>query len=275
VDSNRTQHPDDRTQCVRKRSASDTLPTDETSSVPDRTKPIRSRTNSGIRVWPPKPSPSSTPTIADFDLNSDSVKDDSFPNKQENIPDAIAIGDLCSKCQVKLIDPDGVGICPQCGVCRSLEENKDKVRTSTETLADIDLDESVPSIPFQIPPWVWVMLMGAVAIVLLSFVVNQYLPNPGKERTLWSIYQLVGGIVLLLVAQWWAIHETQSENERLGAWDLLVISGRVWNKAFRYMPWTRGPVYLGFWALVIMICAVTITGGLADWFPSKPTIGPK
>jgi uncharacterized membrane-anchored protein YjiN (DUF445 family) len=53
---------------------------------------------------------------------------------------------------------------------------------------------------------------------------------------------------------------------KLGIMEMFVISGRLWSCAFQRMPYTLGPVYLGCWGLLIAITAVTITGGLADWF---------
>ncbi len=108
--------------------------------------------------------------------------------------------------------------------------------------------------------------------MLVSVAAHGVLPQTGRLRTVYSTYQLLLGFLVLYLSQWWALLMVAPKDPSLGIRDLLVISGRLWNSAFQMLPQTRWPIYLGFWGLLLMVGAVTITGGLADWFhwPTTP-----
>lgn len=227
---------------------------------------VPNRSGSGIRVWPPKPS--SSATVWEFDLDADSVKE-GLDAKRPPIIEAILVEHLCPACEVKLIDPDGVGICPKCGLCRSLKDGCEK-------LAEVETQEreearKQPSErkSLRFPSWVWGLLGGCMLIIGTAIIAGMSFPHHCRERTVWSTYQLLVGLGTLVVAQWWVILKLEPDLGKLGIMEMFVISGRLWSCAFQRMPHTLGPVYLGCWALLIAVTAVTITGGLADWFSPR------
>jgi hypothetical protein len=225
------------------------------------------RSGSGVRVWPPKPKPSSGLTVSDFDIDAESVKEEPATPA---IIEAILVEHLCPICEVKLIDPDGIGICPKCGLCRSLKEGCEKL-AEAETAERKVAKRKLPPAPKppRFPSWIWGLFGGCLLIMGTAIIAGLSFPHQCRERTVWSTYQLIIGLGTVLIAQWWVILKLEPDLGRLGIMELFVISGRLWNCAFQRMPYTLGPVYLGCWGLLIAITAVTITGGLADWFSSR------
>jgi hypothetical protein len=114
------------------------------------------------------------------------------------------------------------------------------------------------------------MIAGAAVLLMLTAVAHSMLPEAGSARKWYSTLQLAGGALVVLAAQFWAMTVVAPHDPSLGAWDLFVISGRLWSRAYQLMPKTRWPVYVGFWGLVLMLGAVTVTGGLAEWVNVTP-----
>src|SRR5262249_49528423 len=149
----------------------------------------------------------------------------------------------CPRCDCKLIDPDGLGWCRNCGFCRSLEEDKNKAAVAPVALARrpsllglVDLVEILS----YLPSWFWVLLGGMASVALLSLPPAFLLPPEGLERALWSTLQIAAGVIAILAAQGWALLAIAAEDERLSGKDL-ILSFRLWSLTLARLPRTHGP----------------------------------
>jgi hypothetical protein len=147
--------------------AADKAPTrsgSEDDSVPDGTQPAP------VRVWPPRLT-TDTWTKSDADINLRDTVEETQPLRKRAAPRPTTESSPvppevrhCPRCEARLIDPNGFGLCSECGYCRSLEEGRGgaSARDGHGWLAAVN----------YMPRWAWVLLTGiailsAVAAALL------------------------------------------------------------------------------------------------------------
>ena len=175
---------------------------------------------------------------------------------------------LCPRCGDKLTNPDGLGWCPSCGYCRSLEEDGKTIAPPTEAatakkpslLGASEFGEAMR----RMPMWFWPLFGGVLFLAGGSVAADYLLPEDGLARALWSAIQLVLGIVGVVVAQLWAALLVGTNEERIGARDVF-LPGRIWRAVCQRLPETRKPLWLGTWCLTGLVCAIAIIGGFNYW----------
>jgi hypothetical protein len=175
---------------------------------------------------------------------------------------------MCPRCNSNLTDPSGLGWCPGCGYCRSLEVEgktiapapKPATPKKPSALGASEFREAMR----RMPRWVWPLLAGMAVVAGIAVVGDYLLDEVCLARAVWSATQIVLGIVGLIAAQLWAALLVGAEEDGLGARDV-VLPGRLWRAVFRQLPATRKPVWLGGWCLSATICAVAIIGGFNYW----------
>src|SRR5439155_25857678 len=103
----------------------------------------------------------------------------------------------CPRCNGPLTNPEGLGWCPKCGYCRSLEEDANKAALAAppaarrpSALGFVEFFEVLG----KLPSWLWPLLGGIVGVVVLSFAADFVLPNESLSRALWSAIQLILGL---------------------------------------------------------------------------------
>jgi len=232
----------------------------EPSDSPEVTQPIR-KLRRQIELPPPEPPPA---VILPEVISS--------PVPRE--PDAV-----CPRCAIRLIDPNGMGVCPVCGYCRSLDRDAVKV-ADQDTQPQHGMGDGLWMLfgmLRRMPGWIPVLIAGAIGVILVSFAIDHQLPHHHASRKYYSTVQLGSGFLMLYLAQWWVLGILAPKENDLTGNELFVISGKLWSKALHHMPATRWPVYIGCWSLVAMVCSVTIVGGLSDWLEpeQEPTQGMK
>jgi hypothetical protein len=174
----------------------------------------------------------------------------------------------CPRCGGKLTNPDGLGWCADCGYCRSLAEEEQVIPPPPEpaaprkpsALGATEVGEAMR----RMPRWAWPLLGGVVLVAGASSAADYLLPEDGLARALCSATQLVLSVVGLVAAQMWAVLLIGDQEDGLGARDLF-LPGRVWRAAFRRLPATRKPVWLGAWSLTALVCGVAVIGGFGYW----------
>jgi hypothetical protein len=174
---------------------------------------------------------------------------------------------LCPRCGGKLTNPDGIGWCAGCGYCRSLEEEKavpppppPVEQKKTSALGASEVGEAMR----HVPGWAW-PLLGGIALVGVGSVAADYkLPEECLARALWSAIQMMLGVLGLISAQLWAMFLVGAHEDGLGAKDVM-LPGRLWRAAFRRLPATRRPVWLGMWSLTAVVCGAAVIGGFNYW----------
>jgi hypothetical protein len=174
----------------------------------------------------------------------------------------------CPRCGGRLSNPEGLGWCPACGYCRSLQENPDQAAVGAPKAAHrpspLGIVEFIEVVS-KLPVWLWVLLGGTTIIVVISVAASCVLPEDSLGRALWSSIQLGVGFLGLFAAQVWAFLLIAPESEHLSAKDLIV-SPRLWSMTCRRLPASQRQVWLGGWSVATMLSALFLVGGLSYWY---------
>jgi hypothetical protein len=187
---------------------------------------------------------------------------------------------LCPRCGGKLSNPDGLGWCPGCGYCRSLEEEGQTVAAVPAPSAPKQpslLGAAEFGLVLQLAPaWLWPLLGGMAVVAAISVAVDYQLAETCLVRAVWSAVQMLLSLVGLVFAQLWTVLLIAADEEKLGARDVLP-SIRLWKAGLRRLPMTRKPVWLGAWCLTGLLCGLLVVGGFNYWLElvkankAKPT----
>jgi hypothetical protein len=179
---------------------------------------------------------------------------------------------VCPRCGDRLIDPDGLGWCQACGYCGSLEEEraketppKPKARARPSPLGVVEFF----CLLVTLPRWMWTLLGGIVAVVLLSLLPGQLFPDDPLGRCLWCTCQQALGVTFILAAQWWAVMVLADSDDQLSGRDA-VFSGRLWPLALRQFEKTHRQFSLAVWGLTMVLGAFVFVGGLTHWLTYLP-----
>src|SRR5438132_9975401 len=77
----------------------------------------------------------------------------------------------CPRCGGKLTNPEGLGWCPSCGYCRSLDEGPGKTAMAVpqgprtpSSLGIVEFFEVLGKLPF----WLWVLVGGTAIVAAIS-----------------------------------------------------------------------------------------------------------
>jgi hypothetical protein len=174
----------------------------------------------------------------------------------------------CPRCGGKLTNPEGLGWCPACGYCRSLEEDVKKValmlKPATGQPSALGMVEFFEVLG-RLPMWLWVLLGGTTCVAVISIAASFMLPDNSLARALWCTIQVGAGLLGLFAAQAWSLVILAPESDHLGAKDL-ILSARLWKMTCRFLPATQWQVWLGSWSAAAMLCAVFIVGGYSYWY---------
>lgn len=177
---------------------------------------------------------------------------------------------LCPRCQTKLISPTTLGLCPKCGYCRSLEENKLKVTKPAVKKRRFSLFGFVEfcELLIGLPSWFWILVLGFGVVTGLSVAVAWYVPAESPWRSSWSTLQLVTGVTALILAQFWALVLVAPHAERVSPKDLFFLSANLWGLTWRRLPETRRPIWLACWGLGLAGYALFLIGGVSEQLPN-------
>jgi hypothetical protein len=172
----------------------------------------------------------------------------------------------CPRCGSKLINPESIGWCPACGYCRSIEEGK-------FALPGLPSQHGKPSalgaleflqLRNYVPAWLRVLAYGTLAFCIVSALAHIGLARYPFAKAVWSLVQLILGLIAIFAAQVWALIVIAPQEERLGNRDLF-IPGRLWGHIFRRLPQMHRQVWLGCWGAIASLCALGLIGGLEYW----------
>jgi hypothetical protein len=117
----------------------------------------------------------------------------------------------------------------------------------------------------KLPKWIWVLLGGIGVIAATSLTAHLLLARECFPRALWSTIELGLGLIVLIVAQAWALTVIAPDDDKLGPKDVF-FSTRLWLLTFRRLPETRRQVWMGGWATAAIACAVFLVGGFSYWY---------
>jgi hypothetical protein len=184
----------------------------------------------------------------------------------------------CPRCEAKLIDPQGLGWCKECGYCKTMEEDKKRVpeqaaaAQQTSPLGVVEFGQLVG----KMPGWAWVMAGGVFAVAALNALAGSLLADEGLPRALWSTMQVAVGFVMIFSAQFWSLVLFAPTDGTLHFKDAIV-PGRLWAMTMQKLPRTRGQVWLASWGLACILSGIILVGGLGYWvtcIAKKPVEAP-
>jgi hypothetical protein len=219
-----------------------------------------------------KPSTTDAPDVMTLQIRRDNLARASTANvvAETSAPPAESAPEVvpCPRCGGKLTNPEGLGWCPSCGYCRSLEQDANKAALATPTTARkpsalgvVEFGEMLA----KVPRWFWGTLGGIAVVVVISLAADFTLAEESLPRALWSSIQLFLGLIGILAAQIWAFILIAPESEHLSAKDL-ILSARLWSLTFRRLPETQKKVWLGAWSFAAVLSSVFLVGGFSYWY---------
>lgn len=181
-------------------------------------------------------------------------------------PVSAEVANECPKCGKPLTDAAGLGWCPACGYCRSLEEapKGEKKETPLSPL----MEPSTPAKQLserEIPLWVLGLVLGMAFLAGVSYYAGKQLTALPFERALWTSLQIAGGIGILFLGQFVALVRIAPEDGKLGFKDA-IIPFRLYGLIFKRLPQTRFSVWTLGWGLTAIVAALVFIGGLGHWF---------
>lgn len=176
---------------------------------------------------------------------------------------------LCPKCQTKLVDAAGLGLCAKCGYCRSLEEDRGKVAATEPVVSPAAARGEFFRLMLQLPIWLWLLLLGMAMFAVASYFTGKHLPPDSLQRAVWCTAQIAGGLVLILAAQFWALMALAHVDEKLGTKDALLPT-RLWPLIVQRLPAMRWHLWIAGWGLSLIVSGIIFIGGLSHWMTYLP-----
>jgi hypothetical protein len=180
----------------------------------------------------------------------------------------------CPRCGKPLTDAAGLGWCPACGYCRSLEESqvpepakkKDAPAAKKPSIGGlVELGAAVGGLS----SWVWIMAVGAVGFALSSLLPASQFPMDSLERAVWTTGQIGVGLALIFAAQFYAVVLIAPDDEKMSFKDV-ILPFRTWSQVCKRLPRTYLCAWLGSWGLSLIASALIIVGGLPYWMHYLP-----
>jgi hypothetical protein len=166
----------------------------------------------------------------------------------------------CPKCQKPVTLSAGLGYCSACGYCGTFDggQPSDHAHPSRTLLRPVE------AVFMVLPPWVWVMVGGIVAITLVSLTAEKTLLSP-QLRAYWAASQLVLGVVCFWIAQGWMFLKLAPDDTGADWRDIFIVSGRLWKGAVQRLPESCWPIWLGGWGIWMSLSAFLFVGGTGQW----------
>jgi hypothetical protein len=181
---------------------------------------------------------------------------------------APAAANACPRCGKPLTDAAGLGWCPACGYCRSLEETAGHAEVAEAEKAKVASVAAAPAAaaaPFVIPAWPFPLLLGMIGLAAVSWYMGTKLAPNSLERALWTTVQIGAGVLLLLLGQFYALMRLAPDDAKLGMKDA-ILPFRLYGLVFARLPGMKVSVWTLGWGLSAIASALIFIGGLNHWF---------
>lgn len=179
----------------------------------------------------------------------------------------VSIAADCPRCGKPLIDPQGLGWCKACGYCHSLAESEKKA--ASEPGSQPTTMSATGSAVAQLPAWMWIALAGVMIIVGSVIAFGRYVPLKPLDRALVTTVASAVGLLLMLLGQFVGLMRIAPEDPSLTFKDV-VFPFRLYGIIFKRLPSTQFTLYLGVWALALIISVNVCVGGVGHWLTYLP-----
>jgi hypothetical protein len=190
------------------------------------------------------------------------LEEDAQPN------DAIEwMAPRCEKCEAPL-KSDVVTICRKCGWYPSLG-------TFVEVDADWEIDGETGAVATQLPKkshlrvwldlmprWSWVIIGSMLAVLVESVAVRLATPVGSSIRTIWSLSQLVLGVVAFLGCHIFNFIVLAAEDADFGVMDMFLKPLKLWIRAAQELPKRLWVSNAAASAITAAALSVLVIGGI-------------
>jgi hypothetical protein len=184
-------------------------------------------------------------------------------------------GPHCEKCEAPL-KSDVVTICRKCGWYASLGtfvEVDPNWETEDETASEVAPAPQKSHLRVWIelmPKWSWVIIGTALGVIVESVVVRLVTPAGSSIRTIWSLSQLFGGVLVFISCHIFNFMVLAAEDADFGVMDLLLKPLKLWIRAVRELPKRLWVSNTAASSIVAALMAVLVIGGIPyerfwDW----------
>lgn len=193
---------------------------------------------------------------------------------------ATSSGPCCEKCHAPL-KSEVVTICRQCGWYPSLG-------TFVEVDADWEtaVDDAAPAKPQPkpthlqvwgnlVPRWGWIMIGSVLFVVAESVAVRFATPLGSSLRSLWSIGQLLVGLVAVVGCHFFNFLLQVADNADTGLLDIFLKPLRLWTRTYSGLPKRLWLVNAPICGIVAVVMSLAVIGGISydrlwDWGFKQP-----
>lgn len=179
----------------------------------------------------------------------------------------------CPRCQTVLTDPHGIGLCPRCGFCRSLQVEGAAVLAAArkrQYRGAVNLSGLWQAIRVA-PAALLIVCAASLAVVPGAYFASQRFAPGSRERAIWSACYLLTGSFFILAGSTGAVVVLRQLKEAV-AWSDLFRPLHLWGLALRRLPATGWPVGIGSSGAFAVLAAVVWVGGLTYWLNSDPRV---
>lgn len=183
----------------------------------------------------------------------------------------------CGKCGT--FESWGTGTwCPVCGYYPKFDEAPEEIDRSLQGTEEVVCENWWE----VIPRWAWILIGGAVAILVGSIAVRVYYHFYGGRRGYWATRQLFLGCAITIAAHCRAAFIGLNKDHKLTPSDVFIAPIATWNRSIKMLPKSRIQIWMAGWGIMLMVTAMVIIGGIRysavfdDWgFKSeKPDLMP-
>jgi hypothetical protein len=174
----------------------------------------------------------------------------------------------CPRCEKPLVDARGLGWCQACGYCRSLDEDRARLPLAPVAPNAAAQGRSASARP-QVPVWALGLIAGVVVLAVGSWVAGHSIPLRPLHRAIWATIQLSSGIIIMFLAQCFALLRVAPEEAALHFVDA-VVPFRLYGLVFKRLPRLGLVLCVASWGLTIALSAILCIGGMGHWLNYLP-----
>jgi hypothetical protein len=184
-------------------------------------------------------------------------------------------GPRCEKCEAPL-KSDVVTICRKCGWYASLgtfvevDPNWETEDETDSAVAPTTKKSHLRVWLELMPKWSWVIIGTALGVIVESVVVRLITPAGSSIRTIWSLTQLFGGVLVFISCHIFNFMVLAAEDADFGVMDLLLKPLKLWIRAVRELPKRLWVSNTAASSIVAALMSVLVIGGIPyerfwDW----------
>ncbi len=172
-----------------------------------------------------------------------------------------AAGDGCPECGHPGISK-GPGWCAACGFYPALNLHIDVEQEQQEEAEPEPQKVDPLEMLRQIPPWVPILLAGAVVLTIVSVAARMTIPVTSMSRPIWALSQFAIGFVLFVIAHFAAYLYAIVEDSSFTVLDILLRPLKVWGPTIHGLPETSKRVYMGSWGVLAAVLGLFVVDGI-------------